>query len=41
MFKKIPNNSLDKYKARLVAKSFIQKKNMNYFDTFSLVTRIL
>ena len=40
MFKKIPNNSLDKYKARLVAKSFPQKQNMNYFDIFSLVTRI-
>jgi hypothetical protein len=40
MFKKIPNNSLDKYKARLVVKSFTQKQNMNYFDTFFLVTRI-
>jgi hypothetical protein len=31
MFKKIPNNSLDKYKARLVAKSFIQKKKYELF----------
>jgi hypothetical protein len=40
MFKIIPNNSIDKYKVRLVAKRFTQKQNVNYFDTFSLVTRI-
>jgi hypothetical protein len=40
MFKIIPNNSIDKYKVRLVAKRFIQKQNVDYFDTFSLVTRI-
>jgi hypothetical protein len=40
MFKIIPNNSIDKYKVRLVAKRFTQKQNVNYFDTFSPVTRI-
>jgi hypothetical protein len=40
MFKKIPNSSIDKYKARLVVKSFTQKQNMDYFDIFSLVIRI-
>jgi len=40
MFKIIPNNSINKYKVRLVAKRFTQKQNVDYFDTFSLVTRI-
>ena len=31
---------LKKYKARLVAKSFLQKQNVDYFDTFAPVTRI-
>ena len=29
-----------KYIARLVAKGFSKKKNVDYFDTFVLVTRI-
>ena len=32
--------SIEKYKARLIAKGFSQKQNVDYFDTFSLVTRI-
>ena len=35
-----PDGSIDKYKARLVAKEFSQKQNINYFDTFAPVTRI-
>jgi len=34
------NGSIDTYKARLVAKGFTQKHNIDYFDTFALVTRI-
>jgi len=34
------NGSIDKYKARLIAKGFTQKPNIDYFDTFTLVTRI-
>jgi len=40
MFKKIPNSSIDKYKARLVTKSFTQKQNVDCFDIFSLIIRI-
>ncbi|KAA0026213.1 putative Polyprotein [Cucumis melo var. makuwa] len=35
-----PDGSVDKYKARLVAKGFRQMENIDFFDTFSLVTRI-
>ena len=35
-----PNGSIDKFKARLVAKSFRQKVDLDFFDTFSLVTEL-
>lgn len=31
---------IDKYKARLVVKGYRQKEGLDYFDTYSLVTRI-
>ena len=31
---------IEKYKARLVTKSFTKKHNIDYFDTFALVIRI-
>ena len=31
---------IDKYKARLVIKGYIQTEGLDYFDTYSLVTRI-
>ena len=31
---------MDKFKGRLVAKGYTQKKDFDYFDTFALVTRI-
>ena len=34
------DGSIEKYKARLVVKGFSQKQNIDYFDTFSPVTRI-
>ena len=34
------DGSIEKYKARLIAKGFSQKQNVDYFDTFAHVTRI-
>ena len=34
------DGSIDKYKARLVVKGFRQKESLDYFDTYSPVTRI-
>ncbi|KAD4585600.1 hypothetical protein E3N88_23201 [Mikania micrantha] len=38
--KKKADVSIDKYKARLVIKGFRQKEGLDYFDTYSHVTRI-
>ena len=35
-----PNESIEKYKAHLVAKGFKQNKDVDYFDTFAPMTRI-
>ena len=34
------DGSIDKFKTRLIAKGFKQKANLDFFDTFSPVTRI-
>ena len=34
------DGSIEKYKARLVIKSYKQNEDLDYFDTYSLVTRI-
>ena len=35
-----PNGSIDQFKARLVAKCFKQKVDLDFFDTISPITRI-
>ena len=35
-----PDGTIDKYKAILVVKGYRQKKGLDYFDTYSPVTRI-
>ena len=34
------DGSIDKYKARLIAKGYKQKESLDYFDTYSPVMRI-
>lgn len=34
------NGSIDEYEAKLVAKGYNHKKGLDYFDTYSPVTRI-
>lgn len=34
------DGSIDKYKTNLVAKGFLQKKDIDYFDTYAPVMRI-
>ena len=35
-----PDRSIEKFKARLAAKGFKQKEDIDFFDTFSLVTKV-
>ena len=39
LYRKV-DESIDKYKIRLVIKGYKQTKGLDYFDTYSLVTRI-
>ena len=34
------DGSIDKYKARLIIKGYMQREGLDYFDTYSSVTRI-
>jgi hypothetical protein len=36
-----PDGTIDKYKARLVAKSYTQKEGEDFFDTYSSVARLI
>ena len=38
--KYLTDDSIEKYKAKLVAKVFSQKQNVDYFDTLGPITRI-
>ena len=38
--KYLSDGSIEKYKARLIAKGFSQKQNVDYFDTLAPITRI-
>ena len=35
-----PDGIIDKYKARLMAKGYTEKKDEDFFDTYSLVARM-
>ncbi|KAL0533870.1 hypothetical protein IC582_028141 [Cucumis melo] len=35
-----PNGSIERYKARLVVVGYTQKQGIDYFDTYSLITKI-
>lgn len=35
-----PNDTIDKYKVSLIVKGFKQYESVDYFDTYSLVSRI-